>query len=146
MTSGQALAALVPHAGSMCLLDAVESWDETRVTCVSASHRRADHPLGRDGCLSSVHLLEYAAQASAVHGGLVSGACATPPPVKYLAALRECDLRVSRIDDVAGDLRIDAERLMVMGDSVLYRFSISADGRALAEGRLTVAAPAGAPS
>jgi len=144
MTSGQALAALIPHAGSMCLLDAVESWDETRVVCRSASHRRPDHPLRRDGYLPSVHLLEYAAQATAVHGGLVSGSGGAP--VRYLAAARDWDLHVSRLDDAPGDLRIEAERLLVMGDNVLYRCRIEEGGRILAEGRLTIAAPAGAPS
>jgi predicted hotdog family 3-hydroxylacyl-ACP dehydratase len=144
MTSGQALAALIPHAGSMCLLDAVESWDETRVSCRSASHRRPDHPLRRDGRLPSVHLIEYAAQATAVHGGLVAGSGAAP--LRYLAAVRECDLHVSRFDDVPGDLCIEAERLLVMGNNVLYRFRIEDGGRALAEGRLTIAAPAGSPS
>lgn len=144
MTSGQVLAALVPHAGSMCLLDAVESWDESRVACRSASHRRPDHPLRRDGYLPSVHLLEYAAQATAVHGGLVSGSGGAP--VRYLAAVREWDLHVSRLDDIAGDLRIEAERLLVMGDNVLYRCRIEEGGRILAEGRLTIAAPAGVPS
>ncbi len=144
MSSGQALAALIPHADAMCLLDAVESWDETRVACRSASHRRPDHPLRRDGHLSSVHLLEYAAQATAVHGGLTAGPGAAP--VRYLAAVREWDIHVSMLDDVPGDLRIEAERLLSMGDNVVYRCRIEEGGRVLAEGRLTIAAPAVAPS
>jgi predicted hotdog family 3-hydroxylacyl-ACP dehydratase len=144
MSSGPAPAALIPHADAMCLLDAVESWDETRVTCRSASHRRPDHPLRRDGQLSAVHLLEYAAQATAVHGGLAGGDGAAP--VRYLAAVREWDLYVSRLDDVPGDLRIEAERLLSMGDSVVYRCRVGEGGRVLAEGRLTIAAPAGAQS
>ena len=31
MTSGRPLAALLPHAGAMCLLDELLSWDTTRV-------------------------------------------------------------------------------------------------------------------
>ncbi|MEE8276780.1 MAG: hypothetical protein V3R75_06490 [Alphaproteobacteria bacterium] len=143
MTPGQALASLVPHAGSMCLLDQVVSWNEARVICRSASHRRPDHPLRRDGFLPAVHLLEYAAQATAVHGGLVAGAGASPAPAKYLAAAREFDLHVTRLDDIQADLHVDAERLLVMGNSTLYRFHVSADGRELARGRLTIVPPAG---
>jgi predicted hotdog family 3-hydroxylacyl-ACP dehydratase len=146
MTAGQALAALVPHTGGMCLLDEVVSWDETRVSCRSASHRRPDHPLRRDGFLPSVHLLEYAAQATAVHGGLLADAGGSPAPVMYLAAARDFDLHVTRLDDVQADLHIDAERLFSMGNSVLYRFHVSADGCLLAEGRLTVVPPTGEPS
>jgi predicted hotdog family 3-hydroxylacyl-ACP dehydratase len=144
MTAVQALAALVPHAGSMCLLDEVRSWDETRVSCRSASHRRPDNPLRRDGFLPSLHLLEYAAQATAVHGGLLAGPGGSPAMV--LAAARDFDLHVSRLDDVQADLHIDAERLLSLGNSVLYRFHVCADRQLLAEGRLTIVPPAGQPS
>jgi predicted hotdog family 3-hydroxylacyl-ACP dehydratase len=146
MTTGQALAALVPHAGSMCLLDEVVSWDEARVICRSASHRRLDHPLRRDGFLPAIHLLEYAAQATAVHGGLLARAGGSPAAAKYLAAAREFDLHVTSLDDIQADLHIDAERLLTMGDSTLYRFHVSADGRELATGRLTIVPPAAEPS
>ena len=138
MTAGQMLAALVPHAGSMCLLDEVVSWNEARVICRSASHRRPDHPLRRDGFLPAIHLLEYAAQATAVHGGLVAGAGAVPVPAKLLAAAREFHLQVTNLDDIRADLRIDAQRLLAMGDSALYSFHVSAGGRELATGRLTI--------
>jgi predicted hotdog family 3-hydroxylacyl-ACP dehydratase len=143
MTAGQTLAALVPHAGSMCLLDKIVSWNEERVVCRSASHRRLDHPLRRDGFLPAIHLLEYAAQATAVHAGLVAGAGASSAPAKLLAAAREFHLHVTSLDDIQADLCIDAERLLAMGDSALYRFQVSADGRELATGRLTILAPAG---
>ena len=143
MTAGQALAALVPHAGSMCLLDEVVWWNEARVICRSASHRRPDHPLRRDGFLPAIHLLEYAAQTTAVHGGLVASAGGSPVPAKLLAAAREFHLQVTSLDDIQADLHIDAERLLAMGDSALYRFHVSADGRELARGRLTILPPVG---
>jgi len=146
MTAGQALAALVPHAGRMCLLDEVVSWNETQVICRSASHRRPDHPLRRDGFLPAIHLLEYAAQATAVHGGLLAAAGGSPAAAKYLAAAREISLRVASLDDLQAELQVDAERLLAMGDGTLYRFRVSADGRELATGRLTVVPPAGEPS
>ena len=142
MTTRQTLAALVPHAGSMCLLDEVTSWNETCVSCRSASHRRSDHPLRRDGVLPSIHLLEYAAQATAVHGALLAGTGGSQAPAKYLAAARDFDLHVTSLDDVRADLHIDAERLLTMGDSVLYRFRVSAERRLLAAGRLTIVPPA----
>jgi len=146
MTAGQVLAVLVPHAGRMCLLDEVVSWNETRVCCRSASHKRSDHPLRRGGSLPAFHLLEYAAQAVAVHGGLVASAGGSPAPAKYLAAARDFELHLISLDDIQADLCIDAERLLAMGDSMLYRFHASADGRVLATGRLTIVPPAGQPS
>lgn len=141
MTATVALAALVPHAGSMCLLDRVETWSARRIRCLSASHRRPDHPLRRDGVLASVHLLEYAAQASAVHGALLQGAGGSPAPLKYLAAARDFDLQVSSLDEVLAELSIEAECLQSLGAGGLYAFSVSAAGRLLAGGRLTVGSP-----
>jgi len=140
-TARERLAALVPHAGGMCLLDEVAFFDETHVSCRSASHRRADHPLRRDGALAPLHLLEYAAQATAVHAGLMTGEPAAADSAKYLAAVRDFDLHVACLDDVSAELRIDAERLLILGDSAMYRFQVSADGRLLAAGRLSIVAP-----
>jgi len=141
MIARQALEALVPHSGSMCLLDELRSWDEARVFCTSASHRRPDHPLRRGATLGSIHLLEYAAQATALHGALVAHAAGTHAAAKLLAAAREFDLHVASLDHVKADLHIDAERLLVMGENVMYRFRVSADDRLLAEGRLSIAPP-----
>ena len=80
---------------------------------------------------------------TAVHGGLVDSAGALPAPAKVLAAAREFHLQVTSLDDIQADLRIDAERLLAMGDSALYRFHVSADGRELARGRLTILPPVG---
>jgi len=146
MIEAQALAALVPHSGAMCLLDALMSWNEARVICSSASHRRPDHPLRRGASLSAIVLLEYAAQATAVHGALAARAAGTHAPVKLLAAARDFDLHVARLDDVKADLHIDAERLLVMGDNAMYRFRVTADDRLLAEGRLTIVPSGGSAS
>lgn len=62
----------IPHKGRMCLLDAVVSWDATRIRCRSASHRAPDHPLRAHGRLGIACGIEYAAQAMAVHGALVA--------------------------------------------------------------------------
>ena len=64
------IAALIPHAGAMCLLDAVLSWDRTSIACTASSHRAIDNPLAAEGRLDAVCGVEYAAQAMAVHGGL----------------------------------------------------------------------------
>ena len=141
MSEFPAPAALVPQVGSMCLLDAVGAWDENRVSCTSASHRRADNPLRRDGILGTVHLLEYAAQAAAVHGALTARGEGERAPTKYLVAARDFALHVTHLDDLRADLSIDAELLLVMGNGAMYGFRVSADGWLLAEGRLSVSPP-----
>lgn len=141
MNALPAPADLVPQAGRMCLLDGIESWDGERLSCVSASHRRADHPLRRGETLGAIHLLEYAAQTCAVHGALAGRGEGVRVAAKYLAAARDFELHVARLDDLQADLLIDAERLLSMGDGAIYGFRVSAGDRLLAEGRLSVTAP-----
>ena len=83
---------LIPHSGSMCLLDSVTEWDDRSINCISNTHRDPANPLRRDGRLSAVHAFEYAAQAAAVHGGLRARSVGVTAPPGYLAALRDAHL------------------------------------------------------
>ena len=129
---------LIPHAGSMCLLDEVVDWDAMRLHARSGSHPRVDNPLRADGMLHAVNLCEYAAQAMAVHGALRerdAGGTARPG---FLVALREVDLRVERIDDLEGKLQIHVECLIAVADSLQYAFRVEHGGNVLASGRAAV--------
>ncbi|HEY8229279.1 MAG TPA: phosphotransferase [Rhodanobacteraceae bacterium] len=129
---------LIPHAGTMCLLDEVVAWDAMHLHARSASHQRADNPLRADGMLHVVNLCEYAAQAMAVHGALRerdAGGSARPG---FLVALREVELKVERIDDLEGQLEVHVERLIAMADSLQYAFRAEHDGNVLASGRAAV--------
>ena len=84
------IAALIPHAGAMCLLDSVRSLGQhvDRLPEPPAT-AQADHPLASDGRLDAICGIEYAAQAMAVHGGLTCG----PAAGRRLSGERaRCDL------------------------------------------------------
>src|SRR5438046_1885596 len=102
---------LIPHAGTMCLLDSVLGWDDESIVCTTNTHRDEANPLRRDGRLSALHALEYGAQAAAIHGGLRARAAGATAPPCYLAALRDAHLHVARLDDLASPLGARAERL-----------------------------------
>src|SRR5947207_15898570 len=102
---------LIPHSGSMCLLDSVTRWDDRSIVCVTNTHRDPANPLRRHGCLSVLHAFEYGAQAAAVHGGLRARSAGTIAAPGYLAALREGRLHVTRLDHIHLPLRIYATRL-----------------------------------
>jgi predicted hotdog family 3-hydroxylacyl-ACP dehydratase len=68
---------LIPHAGTMCLLERVVGCDQTSIRCETRSHQNDNNPLRYKGRLSSVCGIEYAAQAMALHGALKSGAIDT---------------------------------------------------------------------
>ncbi|MDB5969850.1 MAG: putative 3-hydroxydecyl-(acyl carrier protein) dehydratase [Hydrocarboniphaga sp.] len=134
MIDRETILGLIPHAGRMCLLDRVVGWDADRVLCSSDSHRADDHPLRADGQLSAIHLIEYAAQAAAVHGGLLVRA----PSPGVLASVRDLQLQVGRIDDIDAPLEITAHRRIASAAGSIYDFEVSAAGRQLASGRLSV--------
>ena len=132
-----AIAALIPHAGAMCLLDRVERWDETRIRCASRSHLDEANPLRAGGQLPAVCGIEYAAQAMAVHGGLTRGE-RERPRAGYLASVRDVTCSRERLDDLDGELVVEAERMMGDGDRVIYGFRLWVGGTEVLTGRAAV--------
>ena len=138
------LLAHIPHQADMCLLDAVLEWDAQQIRCRAVSHRAAANPLRHAGRLGVACGIEYAAQAMAAHGAAI--AAQTPdarPRAGYLASVRGVELHVARLDDVADDLSVEAERLSGDDNNILYAFSISAGPRVLLSGRAAVILDAG---
>ena len=119
----------------MCLLERLESWDGDAITCIATSHRDADNPLRRGGRLHAVAGVEYAAQAMALHGNLLS-ATDTKPAMGYLASVRDLKLELEDLGSVAEDLRVMARRLSGDTSGFIYEFEIHAGGRAVLSGRL----------
>jgi predicted hotdog family 3-hydroxylacyl-ACP dehydratase len=122
----------------MCLLDGVMEWDDRRVVCVSETHRDPANPLRRNGRLAALHLFEYGAQVAAIHGGLRARAAGEKAAPGYLAALRDAELYVERLDDVASPLHVRAERLFGEAANTVYQCEISAGDVLLGRGRVTI--------
>ena len=122
----------------MCLLDTVVEWDDESIVCMSETHRDPTNPLKRDGRLSAVTAFEYGAQAAAVHGGLRAQVAGTTAPPGYLAALRDAEINVERLDDIASPLRVRARRLFGEAANTVYECEISAGDKLLAHGRVTI--------
>lgn len=128
---------LIPHQGTMCLLDAVAAWDEASIHALAHSHRDPNNPLRRDGRLAALHLCEYGAQAMAVHGGLLA-ADGAQARAGILVALRDVQLACARIDGLEGPLHCRAILLVAGAASQQYEFEIDHQGRMLARGRAAV--------
>ena len=121
----------------MCLLNAVLSWDDRQIVCEATSHALADTPLRAEGRLGAAVGVEYAAQAMAVHGGLLAPA-GSAPTQGYLTSVRGLNLNVARLDDLPGPLRVTAERLSGDERLILYQFQLHHGERCLLEGRASV--------
>lgn len=132
------IAALIPHAGTMCLLDNVVSWDASSIRCLTTRHRNSDNPLRRpDGSIGAICAVEFAAQAMALHGRLVTEANHPPKP-GILASVRDVRLHAVSLDRLSGDLAIEAKLLVGDGRSATYSFALSAAEQKLVSGRATV--------
>ncbi|MFL6515912.1 MAG: hydroxymyristoyl-ACP dehydratase [Chthoniobacterales bacterium] len=134
----QQIRALIPHSGTMCLLDGVLDWDDETIDCISETHRHAANPLRRNGRLSSVHALEYGAQAAAVHGGLRAQAAGAVAPPGFLAAIRDATFNIPYLDDVEAALHVRSRRLYGEGVNTVYECEVRADGKVLVSGRVTI--------
>lgn len=141
MLSREAIQALVPHGGAMCLWDEVLQWDAQSIRLRTQGHHDPVHPLRRGDRLHAVHLCEYGAQAMAVHGGLLARAAGAGVRPGMLVALRAVELLVDRIDDLPGSLEAQAHCLIADAAGSQYRFVITHQGRTLAQGRAAVLHP-----
>ena len=131
---------LLPHAGAMILIDRVLAHTETEITCSADNHRDLDHPLRHDGTLDSAVLIEYAAQATAIHGTLAT--IPGTPRIAFLAAARKLTLARVRLDTLHQPLIIHARRLLASADGVIYNATVRHVDTTLLDGRLTVMFPA----
>lgn len=130
--------ALVPHTDAMCLLQSALSWDAARIHCRADNHRDPDHPLAEHGTLSALYLIEYGAQAMAVHGGLLAREAGGTARPGLLVSVRDVVLHVERIDTIMEPLDVIAERRLAGDSGWLYAFHVSAGEKRLAHGRVMV--------
>ena len=135
MSAGASIRDLVPHAGSMCLLEDVVARDAERATVIARSHVSSENPLRREGRLSALCLCEYGAQAMAVHGALVARGSGQALAPGFLVSLREVELTVPHVESLPGELRIEVERLAGGASGLQYRFRVTCAGAELARGR-----------
>lgn len=144
---------LVPHAGRMCLLERVVECDSSAIRCETRSHLDPDNPLLRDGHLSSICAIEYAAQAMALHGALnqtagdnaaVTIARAQRPqpeaPARhgYLASVRDTRCHTPYLDVFDSKLIVSARRLLGESKHVIYAFVVATGQEELVSGRAAV--------
>lgn len=131
------IATLIPHAGRMCLLDDIVSWNDETICCRSSQHRALDNPLRQGGRLGIFAGIEFAAQAMAAHGRL-AGAISERPRAGFIASLRSVVCRCERLDQLDDDIVITATKLMGEGAQVMYAFTVACRDEELLAGRATV--------
>lgn len=142
----QQIEALIPHARAMSLLTKVVEVSNDHIRCTSISHRSRDNPLRDQDGLAAVNLVEYAAQAAAVHGpcwelqAAAGSADASPSAGGFVVALKGIQLgAINDISTVNDELNIEVRKLLKNADGLIYQFEVNTKGgHSLATGRLTV--------
>lgn len=131
---------LIPHAGTMCLLETVIDWDQEHIACITETHRDPHNPLRYQGRLAALHGVEYGAQAAAIHGSLCAQTVGKTAPPGYLAALRDVHWTIAHLDSIAAPLDVTAHLLMGDAGHCIYTIRLSAAKQTLVEARITIAA------
>ena len=148
---------LIPHSGSMCLLERVIECNDEKIVCETRTHLAPDNPLRHKGRVSSVCGIEYAAQAMALHGAIRRAGPATngadaPNPGSgsghsqdagggrhgFLASVRDAHIERRYLDDVHNMLTVSAALEFDDASRVIYTFSLKANNVELLSGRAAV--------
>ena len=132
------IAALIPHAGRMCLLDGLLDWGPHTIHCRAGGHRAPDNPLRTASGLLATAAIEYAAQAMALHGALLAQSTGMRPAPGFLASARGVHCHHLHLHDLPGLLQVDAERLAGDAHQLLYAFRVRHADALIAEGRAAV--------
>lgn len=138
MHAPEDIQSLIPHAGDMCLLERIVSWNERCMTLATTTHASSENPLRNHGRLRAIHLCEYGAQAMAVHGGLFARARGENPMAGLLVSLRDVVLSADAIESLDGELLVEVERLQGGAVGLQYSFRVTHRDVELARGRAAV--------
>jgi len=133
---------LLPHRGTARLLERLLHFSEAQILVATATHRSSDNPLLHSGRLASVHLIEYGAQAMALHGALRTIESGGSPRSALLVAVRDFRCSLDYIDDLASDLEVSARELLSNAASWQYTFEVRHAGVMIASGRVAAMAHA----
>ncbi len=130
------ICALIPHAGAMCLLEGVESWDQQTILCYAVSHTSDANPLRWHGGLHAVCGVEYAAQGMALHACLSGTGNRSGAGV--LASVRDLRFFAESLDDCGARLWIEARRLTGSEQGFIYDFKVRTAAALLLSGRAAI--------
>ena len=141
MFNNSKLCELIPHSGKMCLIDSIDKWDEESIVCITSTHLKSDNPLLSKGILPVSALIEYGAQAMAIHGAIITKESGDKMQEGYLAALKDVVFFTNLdISNISSSLIIKATRKFASQGNMIYEFLITSAGEKLISGRATVIA------
>lgn len=131
---------LLPHGPSMQLVDQVIRFDVDELVASTSRHRDEKNPLRRScGMLPISTGIEFAGQATALHGALLSENEHAEPRQGFLVMARNVTWRVERLDHLDTELEIRVQLLSRNLQSAMYHFQLMTPSQSqLMAGRMAV--------
>jgi len=135
---------LIPHADDMCLLDTIVSWDKSQLVAETLSHTKTNNPLRCGDSLNSIHGIEYAAQAMAVHSALLKIEKNSQDKTKkggYIATVRNVQIQSEYLYSPSSGLLpliISVQVLIQDKQGYTYQFSVTQNNQHLLSGKITI--------
>lgn len=140
-----AFAHLLPHSGPMLLLNRVERWDAAAIECTAISHNDPANPLRINGRLSTIHAMEYGAQAAAIHlfaiaaEGEDAAVAASGERIVFLGVVRDFVFHHEYMDEKPGsELQLRSELFSLAPRIYQYRVTAALDGETVAQGIISL--------
>lgn len=140
MIESDQIKALLPHGDAMSLLDQVESWDDLSIRCVTKSHLRQDNPIVTQEHRHSSLLIEYAAQAAAIHAGLLNSDLGECRPA-YVGAVKNIEIIESLIPNKDSALVVQAKAELLNSNGAIYGFIVESEKQSVISGKLVLVQP-----
>lgn len=132
-----AIAGSIPHGDGMCMLDELLAWDSDKVHCASRAHRRPDNPLLEGGRLHCACLVEFCAQAAALHSVLLEQGLGVAG-LAYLGAIKQLELPRRYVAPDVETLQIEARCAVNNAGGAIYRIEARAQQQMLLRGRIVL--------
>lgn len=127
------------------MISELVTWQETSIHCRSNRLGEASNPLCDSGVLTSVLLIEYAAQAAGIHGALLNAGGQHSQQrqqnqAAYIGSVKDIELLHPLVDNNS-PLDIYGECLMNNGAGAIYTISVQQQATLLLRGRLILSLP-----
>lgn len=128
----------------MSLIDRVLSWDDNELQCESRRHFNRENPLAEQGHLGTACLLEYGAQAAAIHAGLVwreSGSTTAISKEKpaYVAVVKDMVLACAEVPSATQTIICHIQRELVTEQGAIYHMRLANEQLELLRARIILA-------
>lgn len=141
INKAEKLAALLPHGAGMSLFDAVELCSDSKIIAHSTRHQATDYPFcdTDSNNISSILLVEYGAQAAALHARLNAEISPHEENQKiFIGSVRDLVLHLPEFQSSDGQLTITAELQFGDKNGAIYLFAATINDEPLAEGKMAL--------